>query len=146
VDDLVARGMSPCGHPLHACSGEPVTDRPRLILCTACRAGRTLAEGETAPGALLHAALQSRLGADAAVELGEATCLANCDRGCSAAIAMPGKWTYLLGRLDASLADDLLEYAARYAASATGTVLPSRRPASLRDIVIGRVPDLENRP
>jgi predicted metal-binding protein len=123
-----------------------VTDRPRLILCTTCRAGRALADGETPPGAVLLAALRSRLGDDAAIELGEATCLANCDRGCSAAIAMAGKWTYLLGRLDATLADDLLEYAARYAASATGTVLPSRRPASLRDIIIGRVPHLENRP
>jgi predicted metal-binding protein len=113
--------------------------RPRLIVCTTCRAGRALAEGETPPGALLHAALQSA----SEIELREVACLANCDQGCSAAIATPGKWTYLLGHLTPELAGDLLQYAASYAASATGTVLPSRRPASLRHMIIGRVPYLE---
>jgi predicted metal-binding protein len=53
---------------------------------------------------------------------------------------MPGKWSYLLGNLDAAHAADLLTYAGSYIASATGTVLPSRRPASLREMVIGRLP------
>ena len=122
------------------------TCRPRLILCTTCRNGRTLAEGEATPGALLHGTLQTLIaGLDqpASVDVREVACLANCDRGCSAVIAMPGKWTYLLGRLDQSVAADLLTYAAAYAASATGTVLPSRRPASLRDMILGRVPHLE---
>lgn len=120
--------------------------RPRLIVCITCRAGRTLAEGETPPGALLHAAL-SRLIAQSRenppVELWEISCMANCERGCSAAIAMPGKWTYVLGYLSPELAADLLTYAAVYAATATGTVMPSRRPASLGKAVIARVPHLE---
>ena len=120
--------------------------RPRLIVCTTCRAGRTVAEGETPPGARLHATVQALLPAASPVELHEIACLANCDRGCSAAIAMPGKWTYLLGRLDQTLAQDLLIYAGVYATSANGTVLPSRRPASLRDMVVGRVPDLGRYP
>jgi predicted metal-binding protein len=101
-----------------------------------------LAEGETPPGARLHATVQALLPVPSPIDLHEVACLANCDRGCSAAIAMPGKWTYLLGRLDPTLAGDLLTYAGVYAASANGTVLPSRRPASLREMVIGRVPDL----
>jgi predicted metal-binding protein len=120
--------------------------RPRLIVCTTCRAGRALADGEIPPGAQLHAAVQALLAHSAAVDLRDVACLANCDRGCSAAIAMPGKWTYLLGRLDPTLARDLLIYAGIYAASANGTVMPSRRPASLREIVMGRVPDLEDHP
>jgi len=117
-----------------------------LILCTTCRNGRTLAEGETTPGALLYEALKglvARQDTPVAVDLCEVACLANCDRGCSAVIAVPGKWTYLLGHLHAAVAADLLVYAAAYAASPTGTVLPARRPVSLRHMIIGRVPHLE---
>lgn len=118
--------------------------RPRLIVCTTCKAGRPLAEGETPPGAHLHAALAGLIAeAGATVELREVACMANCERGCSAALAMPGKWTFFLGHLAPNLAADLLAYAAAYAAHATGTVMPSRRPASLRNVVIGRVPHLE---
>ncbi len=56
---------------------------------------------------------------------------------------MPGKWTYLLGRLAPEHALDLLAYGVAYAASANGTVLPSRRPASLQHIIMGRVPPME---
>ena len=76
------------------------------------------------------------------VDLKEVVCLSSCDHGCAAAISAPGKWTYLLGRLEPGMAADLLSYAATYARSATGTVLPSRRPASLARVVLGRMPDL----
>ena len=55
---------------------------------------------------------------------------------------MPGKWSYLLGGLEAGHATDLLEYAAIYAASANGVVMPSKRPASLGSAVDGRIPPL----
>jgi len=95
---------------------------------------------------LLHDALKALIASQdppASVDLREVACLANCERGCSAAITMPGKWTYLLGHLHEPDAADLLAYAAAYAASATGTVLPSRRPAALRNMIIGRIPNLE---
>ena len=123
-----------------------IAQRPRLIVCITCRAGRDLADGETPPGALLHAELSQLLApssGEAVVDLREASCMANCERGCSAAIAMPGKWTYVLGHLAPGLATDLLAYAATYAASATGTVMPSRRPVALARVVIARVPPLE---
>lgn len=113
---------------------------PRLHVCITCRAGEAPAEGAAPPGARLHAALAERLGADAVLRLAPVSCLANCDRGCSAAISAAGKWTYLLGGLRPAHAADLLTYAALYAASASGTVLPSRRPASLRRAVLARVP------
>jgi predicted metal-binding protein len=118
--------------------------RARLIVCTTCRAGRALAEGETPPGALLHAELARKLAAsDAALVLSDVACLAGCTRGCTAAITMPGKWTYLLGDLTPAYADDLIDYGAAYVASRSGAVLPSRRPASLRNAILGRVPALE---
>jgi predicted metal-binding protein len=117
---------------------------PRLIVCTTCRAGRPPAEGETPLGAHLHAALAGLIAARGpGIGLQEVACMANCERGCSAALAMPGKWTFLLGHLTPDHAADLLTYAATYAAHATGTIMPSRRPPSLRNAVVGRVPHLE---
>ena len=125
--------------------GVPVSEpRPRLIVCTTCRAGRDVADGEARPGALLHAELSRLLTeSNAHVDLREVACLANCERGCSAALAMPGKWTFFLGHLTPNHAPDLLTYAAAYAAHPTGTVMPSRRPASLRAVVLARLPHLE---
>ncbi len=119
-----------------------MSEPPVLHVCTTCRAGLPLAEGQTAPGRHMHDAVAALLAADPVVALREVACLSSCDAGCAAAISSRGKWTYLLGRLDPSLAPDLLEYAGIYAASRTGTVLPSKRPASLARMVLGRVPDL----
>jgi predicted metal-binding protein len=119
-------------------------ETPVLHICTTCRAGRPLAEGEVPPGRHLHDAVAAALAArpDAPVALRAVTCMAACDHGCAAAMTAPGKWGYLLGRLDLSHAADLLDYGAAYAAHATGAVLPSRRPASLRSVVLGRIPSL----
>ena len=120
--------------------------RPRLFICTTCRAGRAPAEDEPTPGTRLHNEVQRLLSlatGTGSVELKPNACLANCERGCSGAIAMPGKWTYLLGFLTVEHAADLLIYGAAYASSCNGTVLPSRRPVSLRHVVIGRVPPME---
>lgn len=117
---------------------------PTLLVCTTCRAGRELAEGETPPGQRLHDAIAGALEAagDAApaLRLRGVACMATCQRGCAAAISQPGKWTYLLGDLSADLAPDLLTYAAAYAAHGSGALLPSRRPASLRSVVLARLP------
>jgi predicted metal-binding protein len=112
--------------------------RPRLHVCVTCQAGRELADGETPPGRLLHDAVAALGAGD--VDLATVECLAACENGCNAAISMPGKWTYLLGHLDPALADDVLTYTRAYAASKTGTVMPSKRPESLRWMILGRVP------
>ena len=104
-----------------------------------------------APGQSFYEAVReaAEVGAKAGVEAGAeievraVKCLSSCDAGCAAVISMPGKWTYLLGRLDVGLVPDLLAYAATYAAHPTGTVMPSKRPASLARMVLGRVPDLQ---
>ena len=118
--------------------------RALLHVCTCCRAGRPPVADADLPGAMLHRRLQALLAerSDVPVRLLEAKCLSNCDNGCSAAIAMPGKWSYLLGGLDLDCAADLVEYAAIYAASQNGAVLPSKRPASLARMVHGRIPAL----
>ena len=123
--------------------GLPTLSHPTLHICTTCRAGLPLEPGQTAPGQHMHDAVAALLAAaPAGVELRAVTCLSSCDNGCAAAISQPGKWSYLLGRLDTSLAPDLLAYAGLYAAHRTGTVLPSKRPPSLARMVLGRLPDL----
>lgn len=112
-----------------------------LHVCITCRVGAT---GGPVQGRLLHDAICALLpSAPPGLRLSHVACLANCERGCSVAITTPGKWSYLLGGLHAAHAADLLTYAHAYIASATGTVLPSRRPASLREMVIGRLPPAE---
>lgn len=121
-------------------------DHPVLHVCMTCRRGGPAMERP--PGAQLYDRLLALLAAEE--EAGESSalpvtlqpveCLAACDRGCTAAIAMAGRWTWLLGYLGAEKAEDLLAYARLYAASKKGTVMPSRRPASLSDMVLGRVP------
>ena len=108
---------------------------PDLHVCVTCRAD---APGEPPLGRQLHAALAAL--ESPPLRLHEVSCLALCAQGCSAVIGAPGKWRYLLGGLRPSMAADLAEYARAYAASTTGTVMPSRRPAALRDMVRGRVP------
>ncbi len=117
-----------------------MTDAVRLHICTTCQGGETLAPGDLPMGRHLHDAVAATLGQSPDIDLRETSCLANCERGCSAVLSMPGRWTYLLGRLTPAHAADLADYARAYAQSRNGTVMPSRRAPSLRDVVMGRVP------
>jgi predicted metal-binding protein len=114
--------------------------KPILHICTTCRGGHAEAEGAKRRGQVLFDAVADLLADENDVDLRGVECLAICAQGCSAALAMPGRWSYLLHGLEPDHAADLLVYARSYAASATGTVMPSRRPASLRDVIHGRVP------
>ncbi len=117
--------------------------RPVLHVCVTCRAGEVCEDGVSLPGERLHGALeQLNAAAGAPVELRPIACLAACDRGCTAAISMPGQFGYLLGGLSAGIAGDVLDYAQRYSAAANGFVLRSKRAASLRDSILGRIPNL----
>ncbi len=115
-----------------------------LTVCTTCRMGTPKRDGVPVPGQVLHDRLLALLAqADAApLRLHGVECLAVCSTGCAAAIAAPGKWSYLLGRLSPDKAADLIQFAESYHQSRTGTVMPSRRPASLADMILGRVPTL----
>ncbi len=118
--------------------------RPVLHVCVTCRAGELCEDGQSPPGARLHGALeQLNDAAGGPVELRPVACLAACDRGCTAAISMPGQFGYLLGGLSAGIAGDVLDYAQRYSTAANGFVLRSKRAASLRDSILGRFPPFE---
>ncbi|HKY95575.1 MAG TPA: DUF1636 domain-containing protein [Kiloniellales bacterium] len=105
------------------------SERPCLSVCLTCRDD---------DGARLHEALRPLM--TNGVRLRSVVCLANCERGCSAAIQAPGKWTYLLGNLTPDLAQDVARYSELYALSPTGFVSRAARAPSLREAIVGRVP------
>jgi predicted metal-binding protein len=110
-------------------------------VCVTCKAGEP-DEAERS-GLRFRRALDMAVAATADtgwLAIREVACLASCDHGCAATISMAGKWSYLLGRLSAPKAADVLAYARTYRASKSGVVLPSKRPASLHDAVLGRMP------
>ena len=109
-----------------------------LHVCVTCRRG--LPASDNPQGRQLHDALMALAHDNPQVVIHEVSCLAACDEGCTAVVASPGKWGWLLARLGPEKAADLLAYIAAYAASRSGTVMPSRRPASLSNMVRSRFP------
>lgn len=106
-------------------------------VCVTC--GRSGQADGPSRGQQLHDALQAKA-TERGIAVHSVQCLAACDRGCTAVVSMPGKWAWLLGHLGPGNASDLMDYLDLYAASAKGTVMPSRRPASLAHMVLGRIP------
>ena len=126
-----------------------MTDRRTVLhICLTCRPAGSAPEApdaadEPAAGAAMHDAVVRRLrerALEASIGVNPVTCMANCERGCSAAFSAPGKWAYLAGFLNAGLADDLIDYALVYDRSQTGVVMPSKRAPSLRNVIIARLP------
>ncbi len=116
--------------------------RACLHVCVTCRPGGDgdASASEAVPGRQLHDAIAALLGGDALLALRPVVCLANCERGCSAVLSAPGKWAYMVGGLGPGHAADLVAYGRAYAASASGVVLRGGRPASMRDVILGRFP------
>ncbi|MBR1202531.1 MULTISPECIES: DUF1636 domain-containing protein [unclassified Bradyrhizobium] len=112
-----------------------------LHVCITCRAGQTLAEGELAPGARLHAALVEA-GVPDDVNLVPVECLSACSQGCSVALSAPGRWSYVYGRLSADHAKDVIAGASAYAAAPDGIVPWRSRPEIFRKQSLARIPPI----
>ena len=113
-----------------------------LFVCMTCKAGAPLAEGQIAPGALLHAGLLAEAMPDG-VRVQGVECLSACTNGCSIALSAPGRWTYVYGRLGLADIPDILSGAAAYAASPDGIVPWRERPVIFRKQSLARIPPLE---
>ena len=112
-----------------------------LHVCITCRAGQTVNEGETTPGARLHAAIIG-IGAPDGVEVMPVECLSACSQGCSVALSAPGRWSYVYGRLSDANARDVIAGAAAYAAAPDGIVPWRRRPEIFRKQSLARIPPI----
>jgi len=114
-----------------------------LHVCTTCKANAPVAEGEVAPGALLHAALIAADHRAEGLRIVPVECLSACSQGCSVALSAPGKWSYVYGRLSPGDAADILAGAVAYAASPDGLVPWRARPVIFRKQSLARIPPLE---
>ena len=112
-----------------------------LHVCITCRAGQSLQEGETTPGARLHAAIVG-IGVPEGVKLVSVECLSACNQGCSVALSAPGRWSYVYGRLSEANARDVVAGAAAYAAAPDGIVPWRSRPEIFRKQSLARIPPL----
>jgi predicted metal-binding protein len=112
-----------------------------LHVCITCRAGQSLADGETTPGARLHAAIL-QAGAPASVDVVPVECLSACSQGCSVALSAPGRWSYVYGRLSEQNAKDIIAGAAAYAAAPDGIVPWRARPEIFRKQSLARLPPI----
>ncbi|MGY8669018.1 DUF1636 domain-containing protein [Bradyrhizobium sp. UFLA05-109] len=112
-----------------------------LHVCITCRAGQTLGEGETTPGARLHAAILDA-GVPEGVNLVPVECLSACSQGCSVALSAPGRWSYVYGRLSDANANDVIAGASAYAAAPDGIVPWRSRPEIFRKQSLARIPPI----
>ena len=115
--------------------------RATLYVCMTCKAGQPVPEGALPPGAQLHAALTAGDPPEG-VDIIPVECLSACTQGCSVALTKAGAWGYVYGRLAPENAADILDGAARYAASENGLVPWRERPEIFRKQSIARIPPL----
>ncbi|MGA2054731.1 MAG: DUF1636 domain-containing protein [Bradyrhizobium sp.] len=112
-----------------------------LHVCITCRAGLSLQEGETTPGARLHAAILDA-GVPESVNVVPVECLSACNQGCSVALSAPGRWSYVYGRLSDANASDVIAGAVAYAAAPDGIVPWRSRPEIFRKQSLARIPPI----
>lgn len=74
------------------------------------------------------------------------SCLMGCSHGCNVALVSRGKMTYVLGRFSpgAEDAEALVDYARKYAESASGVVPYRQWPQGVKGHFVSRVPPLED--
>lgn len=111
-----------------------------IFVCVACRRAD---DADARPGAAFIDALRGRLAAekDAAIRVEPVECLAVCKRPATVALAGEGKWTYVVGDLEAEEhLDEVIASARAFAASENGIVPWKERPQSFRKGVVSRTP------
>ena len=105
----------------------------RVVICSTC---------EDADGKGFAVRLRTAL-ADAGLEYAvqDFDCMSNCGRPLSVAFRADGKATYLFGDVDTGRdLNDVVAFAAMFAASADGWIDDARNAGRLRHCLIGRVP------
>jgi predicted metal-binding protein len=116
----------------------PVT----LSICRTCRPEGAEALIEP-PGASLGRAVRALVETgklDDRIALRAIACLSSCGRACSATVAAPGKFSYVIGGLEPGDAEILVAFALRHAESRDGVPAWRDRPEKIRKNTVARVP------
>jgi len=119
-----------------------------LYVCTTCRSSADDANAHPmrSGARLLSAAQRAAAEGYPVSQIVGVECLSNCSRGCTIAVGSPGKWTYVIGNLDAEQhAPDILAFARQHSAHETGVTVWRERPEHIRKNTIARVPPMNLR-
>jgi predicted metal-binding protein len=111
-----------------------------IVVCVTCRRPGD-PDDAPRPGAAL-AARTLAAAAGTTLKIRRIKCLANCKRGCSAAIIRDGGWAYVFGDLEETASAALIEGAKLFAGSSDGLMPWRGRPEPLKRGMIARVPPL----
>ena len=113
-----------------------------IYVCTTCRHSGDPDDAPRRGAVLARATIEAAVGSNIAVR--PLRCLANCSRGCSAAIRHAGAWTYIFGYLDPAMGAEALVQGAQLLSRAADGLMPWRgRPEPLKRGLIARVPPFE---
>jgi predicted metal-binding protein len=114
-----------------------------IYVCVTCRGGQPL-DLVPVPGEVLAAAT-ARAAESAGIAVRPVRCLANCNRGLSAAVRRDGAWTYVFGGLDPADGAAALVEGARLFAAAPDGLMPWRgRPDALKRGLVARTPPFDS--
>jgi predicted metal-binding protein len=112
-----------------------------IYVCITCR--RAGDEDGVCPGLAL-ARETARAAEGTGVTVRKIKCLANCNRGLSAAVRRDGAWTYVFGGLEPERDAEALIEGAKLFARASDGIMPWRgRPEVLKRGLIARVPPID---
>jgi predicted metal-binding protein len=111
-----------------------------IVVCVTCRRPGD-PDDAPRPGAALADRTVAAV-AGTGLKIRRLKCLANCKRGCSAAIIREGGWAYVFGDLDETASAALIEGAKLFARSGDGLMPWRGRPEPLKRGMIARVPPL----
>lgn len=111
-----------------------------LLVCTTCKRGQPVPEGNETPGEKLFQALKEK-GMPKGVKLRPVECLSNCPRGCSLVLRGGDRWTYIYGNFNEDEhVETIIDGATRYHATDNGLVPWRERPVHFRKNCISRIP------
>jgi len=115
----------------------------RLYVCQTCERDRRVAPGESTRGRRLGdavAAALERVDADDRLALRRVSCLSGCPSPCNVALRGQRKTALRFSRLCEEDAQAIVDFALRYAESATGEVPGEAWPDGLAERLTVRVP------
>ncbi|MGF1526126.1 MAG: DUF1636 domain-containing protein [Candidatus Competibacterales bacterium] len=120
--------------------------RPAVVVCETCGYDPNRPEAER-PGRRLFRVLEERVAAGViedpqAFDLVTTRCLMACKRPCNVHLRAPDKMLYVVGDLpwDATGADIVLDYFAKYLQSADGVVPYRQWPEGIKGRFVARIP------